>query len=122
MFVHGLKSSNPERTLSPFFDAVALPIINKLQIHYQDILRVKINLTTQHEKSFVSEFHVDCNKPHQVAIYYLNTNNGFTELEDGTKINSIGNRLVVLNNGEKHRSISSTDKIRIVLNINWHEK
>ena len=51
---------------------------------------------------------------------YMNTNNGYTLLEDGTKIDSIENRLTLFPGDMLHTGISQTDtNIRVVLNFNF---
>ena len=52
------------------------------------------------------------------AIFYLNTNNGYTKFEDGTIISSIENRLVTFPSTMLHTGTSCTDtKYRLVLNL-----
>ena len=54
------------------------------------------------------------------AIYYVNSNNGYTEFEDGTKVDSVRNRLVTFPSSMKHRGVSQTDtRTRMVINFNW---
>ena len=54
------------------------------------------------------------------SIFYVNTNNGYTEFEDGTKIESVANRMVTFPTNLKHRGTSCTDeKIRVVINFNY---
>ena len=58
--------------------------------------------------------------PHKGAIFYINTNNGFTVLEDGTEIASVSNRLLLFNPSEPHHSTSCTDvKRRVNINFNY---
>ena len=54
------------------------------------------------------------------SIFYVNTNNGYTEFEDGTKVESVENRLVTFSLNMKHRGTSCTDeKTRVVINFNY---
>ena len=55
------------------------------------------------------------------AIYYVNTNNGYTEFEsNGMKVNSVENRLVIFDSNEKHRAVTATDTSRrSVINFNY---
>ena len=56
----------------------------------------------------------------KTAIFYLNTNNGYTLFEDGTKIESVANRLLTFDANLPHTGTSCTDKqFRCVLNINY---
>jgi hypothetical protein len=54
------------------------------------------------------------------SILYINTNNGYTELESGEKIESVANRLVSFPTNIKHRGVSQTDEqTRVLLNFNY---
>ena len=53
-----------------------------------------------------------------IAIFYVNSNDGFTEFETGEKIKSMENRLLMFDNKLKHFGTTSTNsKTRIVLNL-----
>ena len=53
------------------------------------------------------------------AILYMNTNNGYTEIEDtGEHVNSIANRMVVFPSNIRHRVATQTDtQTRMVVNF-----
>jgi len=94
------------------------PILAKL--NPRAIIRAKINLTTRSENIIEGAFHIDQSFDHKVAIIYLNTNNGYTLFEDGTKIESVANRVVLFDGNLKHLGTNCTDKQRrVVLNINY---
>ena len=58
--------------------------------------------------------------PHNVAIIYLNSNDGYTFFEDGAKIESVENRCIIFPGNLKHAGTSCTDSnLRVVLNINY---
>ena len=58
-------------------------------------------------------------KNNKIAILYLNTNNGYTLLEDGTKIPSVKNKLALFDN-VSHTDVTCTDtEERVVLNIGY---
>ena len=64
--------------------------------------------------------HVDIPWQHKGAIFYVNTNNGVTVLEDGTEIESIENRLLLFDSSKEHSSTSCTDaKVRVNINFNY---
>jgi len=53
----------------------------------------------------------------------MNTNNGYTKFEDGTKIESVANRMVFFSSNMKHTGTSCTDeKIRVVINFNYFKQ
>ena len=56
----------------------------------------------------------------QTAIFYVNSNNGYTEFETGEQIRSLPNRMVTFPSNIKHRGVSSINsKERYVINFNW---
>ena len=58
--------------------------------------------------------------PYTTSIFYMNTNNGYTEFEDGTKVESIANRIVSFPFNMEHTGTSCTDEqTRIVINFNY---
>ena len=102
------------------FMHVFSPILMRLNI--KSLTRIKVNLYPRTPKLEVHAAHVDYNHPHTGAIFYLNTNNGKTILEDGTRIASIANRVLIFDASTKHSSTSTTDsKARFTININYDE-
>ena len=50
----------------------------------------------------------------------MNTNNGWTEFENGDRVDSVENRLVIFDSQMKHAGNTSTDqKIRVLINFNY---
>ena len=89
------------------------------------LFRIKANLLTKTPNIVENVFHVDMNMPEEklkqwaTSIFYVNTNNGYTEFEDGTKIESVANRMVSFPANLKHRGTSCTDETtRVVINFN----
>jgi len=93
-------------------------------LKYVSLLRISINLLPRQNPPSISDYHVDIDdKRITTAIFYLNTNNGYTEFKDGNKIESVRNRLIMFPANTSHRAISQTDtSVRIVLNFNFIEK
>lgn len=105
-----------EKTSNYFF--LIDPIINK--INPISIIKIKANLTTFFENQFQYDFHTDYDYPCYTAVYYINSNNGYTLFNDGTKIESIENRIAVFDSDILHTAVSSNDsKYRCVININY---
>ena len=101
------------------------PIWAKLCSEYRlDILtRVKVNMQLKTPDPEFSELHVDTNQHNNTAIYYVNTNNGYTRFKDGTKVDSIANRIVIFDAQTEHGGVTQTDEqVRVVVNINYFEK
>jgi hypothetical protein len=97
------------------------PIINIL--NPSAIIRIKAKLITKSEKIIEHGMHTDVEVENsKTAIYYVNTNNGYTKFENGKKINSQANTLVIFNSNIEHTGTTCTDKdYRIVLNLNYYK-
>jgi hypothetical protein len=74
------------------------------------ILRIKCNLYPATQKIIQHPMHIDYDIEHKGALFYINTNNGYTEIEDNVKIKSIENRLLLFNPNKLHRSTNCTDE------------
>lgn len=98
------------------------PLLEKL--NSLSLIRIKANLLTRTHKHIEHGMHVDVHDPKiTTAVYYLNTNNGYTVFENGQKVYSKENTLVTFPSQMKHSGASCTDeKVRIVLNINYIER
>jgi len=88
--------------------------------------RIKANLLTRTPEIIENEFHVDMVmseeklKQWTTSIFYVNTNNGYTKFEDGTKVESVANRMVSFPGNLKHTGTSCTNKkTRVVINFNY---
>ena len=72
--------------------------------------------------SFHTDYKITSNRYDKVttSIFYINSNDGYTEFEDGTRIESIGNRLVTFPIHLKHTGTTCTNhSVRIVINYNY---
>ena len=114
-FCHFLFENNQQ--MSPYFLNILMPILGKLNFNY--LIRAKINLYTKKNKEIKTAFHTDFNKKHTVALYSVNTNNGYTLFKNKEKIYSKENQLILFNGELEHCSVAQTDEnIRINININ----
>ena len=52
------------------------------------LMRIKANLNLATKEHITRELHTDFDVPCTTAIAYINTNNGYTLFEDGTKVES----------------------------------
>jgi hypothetical protein len=106
------------KTINSSFYNILDPIIEKLDANA--LVRIKGNLHPNINKFIENNKHTDFNFQHKAAIFYVNTNNGFTILEDGTKIESIENRLLMFDPSKLHNSTNCTDeKCRVNINFNY---
>tara|TARA_R110000824_G_scaffold161744_1_gene337165 strand:- start:753 stop:1280 length:528 start_codon:yes stop_codon:yes gene_type:complete len=108
---------DPRGISSNLYDLL-LPLVRQLEV--DALIRLRANNYPHTQKRTQHTFHIDNDYPHKTAILYINTNNGMTILEDGTKINSIENRLLTFNGLIKHSSTTCTDsRSRVVVNVNY---
>jgi hypothetical protein len=84
------------------------------------LIRIKANLLLKTDKIIKHGLHIDQQYKSTTAILYINTNNGYTEFENGEKIFSEENKLVIFDNFLKHGGTTCTDKHeRMVINFNY---
>ena len=56
----------------------------------------------------------------KTGIFYLNSNDGYTFFENGEKIKSVENRMVIFPSSLYHAGTTHTDaQYRCVVNMNW---
>jgi hypothetical protein len=123
-FTHGFYGENV-----PSYDGEIVNPILEI-INPVSLWRIKANLLTRTPKIVENELHVDNGdlkgeklKQWSTSIFYVNTNNGYTKFEDGTKVESVANRLVSFPANTKHTGTSCTDeKTRVVINFNYFIK
>ena len=99
----------------------------ELALSIKTLWMARVNVTTGQAENFVGSFHAD-NESHarkhlmEIAILYLNTNNGGTKFEDGTFVKSKANRVAIFPQHIKHAGVWCTDrKLRYVLNLNYEK-
>lgn len=120
-----INSEEREPVKSFWLDCIK-PLLYKVeqQFEVKHFLRAKINLNYNNGSQVIGGWHYDWkdkqNKKLHVATFYLNTNNGYTQLKDGTKIKSVANKLAVFEN-VLHTDVTHTDtEERIVLNLGFY--
>ena len=113
---------------SQLFSQYIEPLLSHMQV--RSLIRVRANLTTRTEKIIKHGFHIDyeavidgeVQETHNcfTSILYLNTNDGYTELENGTKIESIENRLIKFPLSYRHTGTTCTNQpFRSVINFTY---
>tara|TARA_Y100001938_G_C7995800_1_gene382000 strand:+ start:438 stop:947 length:510 start_codon:yes stop_codon:yes gene_type:complete len=96
------------------------PILDKLKI--RTLIRIKANLRTVAPKQdMIAGWHTDTKLKSTTAIFYVNTNNGYTIFKESKKkVKSVENRLVIFPTELEHCGVSCTDnKQRVVINFNY---
>lgn len=124
---------------SPCWEYVKPILIEGLNLkNHQSILRVKVNATPAQSSVIKKRLHYDLVEdgekdklkldenypakvcPHNVAIIYINSNDGCTYFKDGAKVESIENRCVIFPGNLMHCGSTCTNSpLRIILNINY---
>ena len=87
---------------------------------FRSLMRIKANFYPQTNELREHAPHRDADFEHKGAILYLNTCDGFTRLEDGTKVDSVENRVLFFDSSQFHNSTTTTNaKGRFNININY---
>jgi hypothetical protein len=94
------------------------PVLKKIKVN--KLIRIKGNLYPNVGKLIENQPHTDFPFEHKGAIFYINTNDGYTILNDGIKVESIANRILFFDASTPHQSTTCTDnKARININFNY---
>ena len=103
---------------SDYYNVIKENLINFIEV--KSLIRVKANFYPNQNIKKLNEMHRDYDFKHKGAIFSVNTNNGGTILKDGTKIDSIENRMLFFDPSIEHDSENCTDqKTRVNININY---
>lgn len=123
-FVHQLFDIKQLGNIESEYFGVCNPIFKKLNSIIG--LRAKINLGMRSREIIKHGFHTDLAqevldiKCCKTSIFYVNTNNGYTEFESGEIVESVANRCLRFDGNQMHRGTTCTDqKTRVVLNMNY---
>ena len=108
---------------SRLFDYL-LPLINK--IDPASLVRIKANYLPRADRLIENGYHTDFNPKEfkcKTAVYYINTNDGYTKFETGQIVESVENRFLVFDSEMPHLGTYCTNKVgRILINFNFIEK
>ena len=117
-FTHMFFQGNEVR--SKYYNNI-VPLLNKLEC--TGVYRIKANLNPVKPRDIVEhEYHVDNQVTPYTSIFYLNSNDGYTAFKDGTKIESVENRMVTFKTSFYHTGSSCTDqKRRVLINFNYYK-
>ena len=97
--------------------SLLIPMMKNLK--GRTLIRAKANLYPWTNELQVHDWHCDYDFPHYGAIFCMNTCDGYTKFEDGTKVESVANRLVLFDASKPHCSTNTTNQPRRV-NINFN--
>jgi hypothetical protein len=102
---------------SNFFD-ILKPVLNFLKA--TAIVRIKANLNTKINSIIEHGYHTDF-KDCKTAVYYVNTNNGYTKFKNGFISKSEENKIICFDSNLEHTGTSCTDEdFRCVINFNYY--
>ena len=106
---------------SDYFTNVYNTFIPKFHeiVGVKSLIRIKVNMYPHTDVLRENEKHVDYKFPHHAAVFSLNTCDGFTRMEDGSKVDSVKNRIVFFDGSLLHNSATATNKARYNINFNW---
>jgi Rps23 Pro-64 3,4-dihydroxylase Tpa1-like proline 4-hydroxylase len=120
-FVHSFYSKGRYVSALPQAEAsVISPVYNALGA--KQLIKVKANVTMATPLLYQYDMHTDVGHDieSKTAVFYLNTNDGYTLFEDGSKVDSVANRVVIFDEKIRHAGTSCTNaKRRVVLNVNY---
>ena len=86
----------------------------------RSLIRIKINSYPYTQTVMEHGLHFDYDFSSVAAVYSLNTCNGYTKFKDGTKVDSVANRIVFFDASEYHQSSTTSDqKFRFNINFNY---
>ena len=105
------------------FQSYLKTISEGIDLDYEKILRVRLGMYYPKSRSPRHHNpHVDDQRKHIVALYYINNSTGNTFLfskKPPIQITPHKGKLVVFKGDLKHASSDPTDKLRLTLNINY---
>ena len=111
---------NSNKPQSHVFEEFIIPILLKLKCNA--LIEARANLMLKKNICYQSKFHIDRPFNCKTAIFYINTNNGYTVLDENKKIKikCIENRMLMFDSEILHAAFSQTDEERrIVINFNY---
>ena len=104
--------------LSPHIFEKIIPVLKKLNV--KALIRIKANLFPNSEKIHEHEAHTDFSYSHYTALFSLNTCNGYTKFSDGTKVDSVADRILIFDGSLSHQSTTTSDTTaRFNINFNY---
>ena len=121
-FVHRVLSADGT---SPLFNQIK-PLLyfmdDRLKFFIDNLIRINCTMCTNQGKAIPQAMHTDFPFPHYTGIFYVNTNNGPTIVED-TKVDSVANRFVLFDGTMNHAASLQDDtrtRVNIVFNMQGH--
>jgi len=91
-----------------------------IKLEAKECIRIKANLTFKTPTIETAPFHHDY-LDGKTAVFYINTNNGYTEFESGVRVSSVANRVCIFDSNLQHRGTTHSEggHQRVVVNFNY---
>ena len=100
-----------------------LPMWNTFmnKVEAKKCMRIKANLTFRTPTIEPASWHIDYDDDGKTAVFYINTNDGYTEFESGVRVSSVANRVCIFDSNLNHRGTTHSEggQQRIVVNFNY---
>ena len=88
--------------------------------NFKTMIRIKINAYPYTNSIKEHKKHIDFNYENIGAVFSLNTCDGYTKFSDGTKVESVANRIVFFDASKYHQSTTTSNaKLRYNINFNF---
>ena len=112
---------------NPLMHSECISVIEPILQHLNPLVLIKAKANINYVTETIVEhgMHIDIQDTGlksilTTGIFYVNNNDGYTILEDGTKIESVANRFASFPADTKHSGTSCTNtNRRVVLNLNY---
>ena len=90
------------------------------KVEAKNCTRIKANLSFKTPTIEPGPYHQDF-PDMKTAVFYINTNDGYTEFENGVRVSSVANRVCIFDSNLQHRGTTHTEggHRRIVVNFNY---
>ena len=119
-FTHRIFDLSDGGILSDYY---SLCDIIQQRLGVRKLSRIKMNLlprTFFHRKGGMHTDLWGLTSIQKTAIFYGNTNNGWTEFKKGGKVKSVANRIVIFDSNTEHTGVTCTnEKRRVIVNFNY---
>ena len=109
------------KPVSKYYNILS-PLLDKMHLNCGlfALYRIKANFYPWTETLKEHFWHKDYDFPHKGALFCINTCDGYTAFEDGTKVESVENRMILFDPTVKHHSTTTTNsKGRYNINFNY---
>jgi len=121
MFCHTFYTDSQ---INSTYYSILEPILKKINPYC--LIRIKANLYARTDEIIVHKKHIDAiseNAKIKTAVFYLNTNNGYTYFENNEKVLSTENTFVEFDSHIMHGGTTCTDQLkRMMINFNYIPK